>query len=189
MSNMEMIAKIKKAWDALDADKNNQIDRSELEKLIKALVPGIREDPECDQKITETYQICFAENFFDHNRIHLVTIRSFGYQELCFGGLVGFSVLEIDCYFIQKYLHTSLLHLHVHNGFRTWYLRLYSCNCFSRFFLSQLAILIVDNIYLSILRRRHSSDRLKSNFQGTTTQRSERLDKNLKSLCSSQKFA
>ena len=32
MSNMEMIAKIKKAWDALDADKNNQIDRSELEK-------------------------------------------------------------------------------------------------------------------------------------------------------------
>ena len=51
---MDMILKIKKAWDALDTDKNNKLSMEELAKLIKSLVPDINQDPECESKIETT---------------------------------------------------------------------------------------------------------------------------------------
>merc|ERR1712071_448429 len=55
MADMDMIMKIQKAWGALDTDKNNKLSKDELSKLIKSLVPDIKDDPECEEKIQTTY--------------------------------------------------------------------------------------------------------------------------------------
>ena len=49
-----MIMKIQKAWAALDTDKNNKLSKDELSKLIKSLVPDIKDDPDCEEKIQTT---------------------------------------------------------------------------------------------------------------------------------------
>lgn len=50
-----MIMKIQKAWAALDTDKNNKLSKDELSKLIKSLVPDIKDDPDCEEKIQTTH--------------------------------------------------------------------------------------------------------------------------------------
>ena len=59
---MDMIMKIKKAWDALDVDKNNQLSKEELSKVIKSLVPEVNDDPEAEQKIGKIYKSLDSNN-------------------------------------------------------------------------------------------------------------------------------